>query len=40
MVQTNEVKENISLLIAPIDDELAKRFDLLMLTIELAQLQL
>ncbi len=40
VVQTNEVKENISPLIAPLDDdELAKRFDLLMLTIELAQLQ-
>lgn len=40
VVQTNEVKGNISPLIAPIDDEeLAKRFDLLMLTIELAQLQ-
>ncbi|MEK5528593.1 DEAD/DEAH box helicase family protein [Viridibacillus sp. FSL R5-0468] len=40
VVQTNEVKENISQLIVPIgDDELAKRFDLLMLTIELASLQ-
>lgn len=39
-VQTNEVKENISPLIVPIeDDELAKRFDLLMLTIELASVQ-
>lgn len=40
VVQTNEVKQNISPLITPIeDDELAKRFDLLMLTIELASLQ-
>lgn len=40
VIQTNEIKENISPLIAPIDDdELAKRFDLLMLTIELANLQ-
>lgn len=40
VVQTNEVKENISPLIVPIeDDELAKRFDLLMLTIELANVQ-
>lgn len=40
VVQTNEVKENISPLIVPIeDDELAKRFDLLMLTIELASVQ-
>lgn len=40
VVQTNEVKENVSPLIMPIDDdELAKRFDLLMLTIELASLQ-
>lgn len=40
VVQTNEVKENVSPLITPIDDdELAKRFDLLMLTIELANLQ-
>lgn len=40
VVQTNEVKENISPLILPIDDdELAKRFDLLMLTIQLASLQ-
>ncbi|TKI71928.1 DUF4145 domain-containing protein [Lysinibacillus mangiferihumi] len=40
VVQTNEVKENVSPLIVPIeDDELAKRFDLLMLTIELASLQ-
>lgn len=40
VVQTNEVKENVSPLIVPIeDDELAKRFDLLMLTIELANLQ-
>ncbi|WP_342559799.1 DEAD/DEAH box helicase family protein [Psychrobacillus sp. FSL W7-1457] len=40
VVQTNEVKEKISPLITPIDDdELAKRFDLLMLTIELASLQ-
>lgn len=40
VVQTNEVKENLSPLIVPIeDDELAKRFDLLMLTIELANLQ-
>ncbi|PEN47597.1 DEAD/DEAH box helicase [Bacillus toyonensis] len=40
VVQTNEVKEYISPLIVPIEDEeLAKRFDLLMLTIELASLQ-
>lgn len=40
VVQTNEVKENISPLIVPFEDEeLAKRFDLLMLTIELASLQ-
>ena len=40
VVQTNEVKENVSPLIVPIEDEeLAKRFDLLMLTIELANLQ-
>lgn len=40
IIQTNEVKENVSPLIVPIeDDELAKRFDLLMLTIELANLQ-
>lgn len=40
VVQTNEIKENVSPLIVPIeDDELAKRFDLLMLTIELANLQ-
>ncbi|MBO9131241.1 DEAD/DEAH box helicase family protein [Bacillus sp. 165] len=40
VVQINEVKENLAPLIAPIDDdELAKRFDLLMLTIELAILQ-
>lgn len=40
VVQTNEIKENVSPLIASIDDdELAKRFDLLMLTIELAKLQ-
>ena len=40
IVKTNEVKENVSPLIAPINDnELAKRFDLLMLTIELASLQ-
>lgn len=40
VVQTNEVKENISPLMTPIeDDELAKRFDLLILTIELASLQ-
>ncbi|MBT2716971.1 DEAD/DEAH box helicase family protein [Bacillus sp. ISL-57] len=40
VVQTNELKEKISPLIAPIDDEeLAKRFDFLMLTIELASLQ-
>ncbi|AXC51969.1 DUF4145 domain-containing protein [Bacillus spizizenii] len=40
VVQTNEVKENVSPLITPIDDdELAKRFDLLMFTIELANLQ-
>lgn len=40
VVQTNEVKENISPLIVPFEDEeLAKRFDLLMLTIQLASLQ-
>ncbi len=40
VIQTNEIKENVSPLITPIqDDELAKRFDLLMLTIELASLQ-
>lgn len=40
VIQTNEVKENVSPLIVPIkENELAKRFDLLMLTIELANLQ-
>ncbi|PQD94385.1 DEAD/DEAH box helicase [Pradoshia eiseniae] len=40
IVKTNEVKEYVSPLITPFDDdELAKRFDLLMLTIELASLQ-
>lgn len=40
LVQTNELKEHISPLISPYDDdELAKRFDFLMLTIELAKLQ-
>lgn len=39
VVQTNEIKEHISPLVQPYsDDELAKRFDLLMLTIELAKL--
>ncbi|MGE6415785.1 DEAD/DEAH box helicase family protein [Planococcus kocurii] len=39
VVQTNEIKEHISPLIQPYnDDELAKRFDLLMFTIELAKL--
>lgn len=40
VIQTNEVKEHVSPLITPFtDDELAKRFDLLMYTIELAKLQ-
>lgn len=40
VLDTNEIKEQISPLIAPIqDDEFAKRFDLLMYTIELAKLQ-
>lgn len=39
VVQTNEIKEHISPLVQPYnDDELAKRFDLLMFTIELAKL--
>lgn len=39
MVQTNEIKEHISPLVQPYnDDELAKRSDLLMFTIELAKL--
>lgn len=40
VIQTNEIKENVSPLIIPFDDEeLAKRFDLLLLTIEVATLQ-
>lgn len=40
VVDTNEIKEHISPIIVPIqDDEFAKRFDLLMYTIELAKLQ-
>lgn len=40
VVDTNEVKEHISPIIVPIqEDEFAKRFDLLMYTIELAKLQ-
>jgi type I restriction enzyme R subunit len=39
VVQTNEIKEHVSPLVLPYsDDELAKRFDLLMFTIELAKL--
>src|SRR5690606_7331916 len=39
-IDVNEIKEHISPLIVPLnDDELAKRFDLLMYTIELAKLQ-
>ncbi|MEN3156670.1 DEAD/DEAH box helicase family protein [Priestia aryabhattai] len=39
VVQTNEIKEHVSPLIMPYtNDELAKRFDLLMYTIELAKL--
>lgn len=39
-MDVNEIKEHISPLIVPLnDDELAKRFDLLMYTIELAKLQ-
>ncbi|MBT2253837.1 DEAD/DEAH box helicase family protein [Priestia megaterium] len=39
VVQTNEIKEHVSPLVTPYeDDELAKRFDLLMYTIELAKL--
>ncbi|BAQ09542.1 type I site-specific deoxyribonuclease [Bacillus sp. OxB-1] len=39
VVQTNEIKEHVSPLITPYDDdELAKRFDLLLYTIELAKL--
>lgn len=39
VVQTNEIKEHVSPLVIPYeDDELAKRFDLLMYTIELAKL--
>lgn len=40
VISTNEVKEHVSPLITPFkDDELAKRFDLLIYTIELAKLQ-
>lgn len=40
VVETNEIKEHISPIIVPIqDDEFAKRFDLLMYIIELAKLQ-
>ncbi|KTR25784.1 DEAD/DEAH box helicase [Exiguobacterium indicum] len=40
VIQTNEVKEHVAPLITPIDDdELAKRFDLLLYTIELAKIQ-
>jgi len=40
VLDTNEIKEHISPIIVPIqEDEFAKRFDLLMYTIELAQLQ-
>ena len=40
ILDTNEIKEHISPIIVPIqDDEFAKRFDLLMYTIELAKLQ-
>lgn len=39
VIQTNEIKEHVSPLVIPYeDDELAKRFDLLMHTIELAKL--
>ncbi len=39
-IDVNEIKEHLSPLIVPLnDDELAKRFDLLMYTIELAKLQ-
>ncbi len=39
IIQTNEIKEHVSPLVNPYDDdELAKRFDLLMYTIELAKL--
>ncbi|MGE7863798.1 DEAD/DEAH box helicase family protein [Bacillus mobilis] len=39
VVQTNEIKEHVSPLVTPYDDdELAKRFDLLMYTIEIAKL--
>ncbi|WP_241139001.1 DEAD/DEAH box helicase family protein [Bacillus mycoides] len=39
VIQTNELKEHVSPLVSPYDDdELAKRFDLLMYTIELAKL--
>ena len=40
VLDTNEIKEHISPIIVPVqDDEFAKRFDLLMYTIELAKLQ-
>ncbi|WP_016839454.1 DEAD/DEAH box helicase family protein [Ureibacillus thermosphaericus] len=40
VLDTNEIKEHISPIILPVqDDEFAKRFDLLMYTIELAKLQ-
>lgn len=38
VIETNEIKEHITLIEVTTDDELAKRFDLLMLTIELAVL--
>ncbi|MCS6596042.1 DEAD/DEAH box helicase family protein [Bacillus cereus] len=39
VIQTNEIREHVSPLVSPYDDdELAKRFDLLMYTIELAKL--
>ncbi|ARA97871.1 hypothetical protein GD3902_07250 [Geobacillus thermodenitrificans] len=39
-MDVNEIKEHIAPLIVPLnDDELAKRFDLLMYTVELAKLQ-
>lgn len=40
IIQTNEIRDHLAELLAPYsDDELAKRFDLLMLTIELAYLE-
>jgi len=39
-MDVNEIKEHLAPLIVPLnDDELAKRFDLLMYTVELAKLQ-